>query len=81
MSRKEFAQWVANAPRTADAYRRWRLLGVPAGLLWSLGYPPTSGLAELRGQLLDDVELWNWILMADPEGNEFCVCDGGSSSG
>jgi predicted enzyme related to lactoylglutathione lyase len=20
----------------------------------------------------------NWILMADPEGNEFCVCDGGS---
>jgi len=19
----------------------------------------------------------NWILMADPEGNEFCVCDGG----
>jgi predicted enzyme related to lactoylglutathione lyase len=22
----------------------------------------------------------NWILMADPEGNEFCVCDGGASS-
>jgi len=21
----------------------------------------------------------NWILMADPEGNEFCVCDGGQS--
>jgi predicted enzyme related to lactoylglutathione lyase len=21
----------------------------------------------------------NWILMADPEGNEFCVCDGGVS--
>jgi predicted enzyme related to lactoylglutathione lyase len=21
----------------------------------------------------------NWILMADPEGNEFCVCDGGAS--
>jgi predicted enzyme related to lactoylglutathione lyase len=20
----------------------------------------------------------NWILMTDPEGNEFCVCDGGS---
>jgi len=20
----------------------------------------------------------NWILMADPEGNEFCVCDGGA---
>ena len=20
----------------------------------------------------------NWILMADPEGNEFCVCDGGT---
>jgi predicted enzyme related to lactoylglutathione lyase len=19
----------------------------------------------------------NWVLMADPEGNEFCVCDGG----
>jgi len=23
----------------------------------------------------------NWILMADPEGNEFCVCDGGTGSG
>ena len=22
----------------------------------------------------------NWILMADPEGNEFCVCDGGAAS-
>jgi predicted enzyme related to lactoylglutathione lyase len=22
----------------------------------------------------------SWILMADPEGNEFCVCDGGSGS-
>jgi predicted enzyme related to lactoylglutathione lyase len=20
----------------------------------------------------------NWVLMADPEGNEFCVCDGGA---
>jgi predicted enzyme related to lactoylglutathione lyase len=22
-----------------------------------------------------------WILMADPEGNEFCVCDGGAETG
>ena len=22
-----------------------------------------------------------WIVMADPEGNEFCVCDGGAGSG
>ena len=22
----------------------------------------------------------NWILMVDPEGNEFCVCDGGTSA-
>ena len=22
----------------------------------------------------------SWILMADPEGNEFCVCDGGAAS-
>lgn len=22
----------------------------------------------------------NWFLMADPEGNEFCVCDSGSSA-
>ena len=22
-----------------------------------------------------------WLLMADPEGNEFCVCDGGQSGG
>ncbi|HEY3140226.1 MAG TPA: VOC family protein [Acidimicrobiales bacterium] len=22
----------------------------------------------------------HWILMADPEGNEFCVCDGGAGS-
>ena len=20
----------------------------------------------------------NWVIMADPEGNEFCVCDGGA---
>jgi predicted enzyme related to lactoylglutathione lyase len=20
----------------------------------------------------------NWVIMADPEGNEFCVCDGGT---
>lgn len=23
----------------------------------------------------------SWILMADPEGNEFCVCDGGANHG
>jgi hypothetical protein len=23
----------------------------------------------------------NWILMEDPEGNEFCVCDGGAGGG
>ena len=23
----------------------------------------------------------SWILMADPEGNEFCVCDSGASAG
>jgi predicted enzyme related to lactoylglutathione lyase len=23
----------------------------------------------------------NWVIMADPEGNEFCVCDGGSEQG
>jgi predicted enzyme related to lactoylglutathione lyase len=23
----------------------------------------------------------NWILMLDPEGNEFCVCDGGATDG
>jgi predicted enzyme related to lactoylglutathione lyase len=23
----------------------------------------------------------SWVLMADPEGNEFCVCDGGTGSG
>jgi len=22
----------------------------------------------------------NWVVMADPEGNEFCVCDGGTTS-
>jgi len=22
-----------------------------------------------------------WVLMADPEGNEFCVCDGGAGAG
>ena len=23
--------------------------------------------------------LSNWVILADPEGNEFCVCDGGAS--
>jgi predicted enzyme related to lactoylglutathione lyase len=22
----------------------------------------------------------NWVLMADPEGNEFCVCDSGTNA-
>jgi predicted enzyme related to lactoylglutathione lyase len=22
----------------------------------------------------------HWVIMADPEGNEFCVCDGGSGA-
>jgi predicted enzyme related to lactoylglutathione lyase len=22
----------------------------------------------------------NWVVMADPEGNEFCICDGGTES-
>ena len=22
----------------------------------------------------------NWVIMADPEGNEFCVCDGGAGA-
>jgi predicted enzyme related to lactoylglutathione lyase len=22
----------------------------------------------------------NWVIMADPEGNEFCVCDGGTNA-
>ena len=22
-----------------------------------------------------------WVLMADPEGNEFCICDGGNPTG
>jgi hypothetical protein len=30
-----------------------------------------------REQLHDAVV--SWIVMADPEGNEFCVCDGGSA--
>jgi predicted enzyme related to lactoylglutathione lyase len=23
----------------------------------------------------------NWVIMADPEGNDFCVCDGGDGGG
>jgi predicted enzyme related to lactoylglutathione lyase len=23
----------------------------------------------------------HWVVMADPEGNEFCVCDGGAATG
>jgi catechol 2,3-dioxygenase-like lactoylglutathione lyase family enzyme len=26
-----------------------------------------------------DTAVVNWIVMADPEGNEFCVCDGGTA--
>ena len=35
-------------------------------------------------RLADDVQSehgMRWILMADPEGNEFCVCDAGASTG
>ena len=32
-----------------------------------------AGAVEEHGQ--------RWVVMADPEGNEFCVCDGGQSAG
>jgi predicted enzyme related to lactoylglutathione lyase len=39
-------------------------------------------LAALGAQRVRDDQVHehstNWILMTDPEGNEFCVCDGGS---
>jgi predicted enzyme related to lactoylglutathione lyase len=39
-------------------------------------------LEALGAQRVQDDQLHehgtNWILMTDPEGNEFCVCDGGS---
>jgi predicted enzyme related to lactoylglutathione lyase len=38
-----------------------------------------EALGATRAQADQIAELGtNWILMADPEGNEFCVCDGGS---
>lgn len=43
-----------------------------------------SRLEALGAQRLDDarVEYGNrWVVMADPEGNEFCVCDGGQPGG
>ena len=40
-----------------------------------------SRLVELGARRLQPAALEEhgnrWVLMADPEGNEFCVCDGG----
>lgn len=41
-----------------------------ASRLVGLGARRTSGVERELGS--------TWIVMADPEGNEFCVCDGGS---
>lgn len=42
-------------------------------------------LRDLGAQRVSD-DTWSehgstWILMADPEGNEFCICDNGSPAG
>jgi predicted enzyme related to lactoylglutathione lyase len=42
-----------------------------AGRLEALGARRLSGEVSEHGS--------HWIVMADPEGNEFCVCDGGGS--
>ena len=39
-------------------------------------------LEELGARRLEDARVEHgtrWVVMADPEGNEFCVCDGGQS--
>jgi len=36
------------------------------------------GAQRLRSDVLAEHGS-HWILMADPEGNEFCICDGGAS--
>jgi predicted enzyme related to lactoylglutathione lyase len=35
------------------------------------------GARRVETEQLSDSTGSNWVLMADPEGNEFCVCDGG----
>ena len=40
-----------------------------------------EALGAIRTQEAEHHELGHkWIVMADPEGNEFCVCDGGGAS-
>ena len=47
-----------------------------------LGGAPTRLLGATRLQADVRSELGStWVLMADPEGNEFCVCDAGQSGG
>ena len=43
-----------------------------ASRLEGLGARRSSGVLRELGS--------SWIVMADPEGNEFCVCDGGSGA-
>ncbi len=41
-------------------------------------------LEALGARRLDEARIEHgtrWVVMADPEGNEFCVCDGGAGSG
>jgi predicted enzyme related to lactoylglutathione lyase len=38
------------------------------------------GARRVEATLMHEHET-TWILMEDPEGNEFCVCDGGAASG
>jgi predicted enzyme related to lactoylglutathione lyase len=40
-----------------------------------------EGLGARRVETQTRTEFGNsWVIMADPEGNEFCVCDGGQGS-
>ncbi|HZJ26263.1 MAG TPA: VOC family protein [Acidimicrobiia bacterium] len=36
------------------------------------------GAQRLRAEVVEEHET-HWFLMTDPEGNEFCICDGGAS--
>ncbi len=50
-----------------------------------LGEAEVAHLEAIGAKRLEDAELFEhncrWVVMADPEGNEFCVCHGGVNAG
>jgi hypothetical protein len=67
---------VGRADPNASGNHRKNLVRSLVSSFRRLGTDPAG--AEVKGHIHEHGT--TWIVMTDPEGNEFCVCDGGTTS-